>query len=162
MNQVGVTIDAGHPPFRQLRMRRTAGCAHGADRGRIVTLAACDTIVASHCIAGVIRKLDPARIPDCRIAEIAGHFSNHILDPIDRMRIGLDEPIVRGNMAVAAARQCPGGVHPVRGSLILRVLGQRRHRMAGGAKGVRRGKAIDLRAGDDGSRACQRPHRNEG
>jgi len=68
MNQVKVTIDASylrcksfamqvicdasHLPVRQPRLRRTAGCAHRADRGRIATLAARYAVVASHCIAG--------------------------------------------------------------------------------------------------------------
>src|SRR5450759_1743875 len=47
-----VICDASHLPVRQPCMRRTAGCAHRADRGRIATLAARYAVVASHCIAG--------------------------------------------------------------------------------------------------------------
>jgi len=154
----GVTIDAGHLPLRQRRMR----AFWSSDRTHFMTLAACDAVIAPHDIARDVRKLDPARIPDRSIAEIAGLFRDHVLDAGDQMRIGLDEPIVGRDMAVAASRHHTDIVRPVPRFLKLRVRGDRRHRMAGHAKGIARSSAINLGAGDDATRADQHPQRNEG
>ena len=105
----GVTIDASHLSLRQRRMRPD----RSADRAHFMTLAARDAVIAPHDIAGDLGKLDPARIPDRRIAEIAGLFRDHVPDAGDQMRIGLDEPIVGRDMTVAATRQHPDGVRPV-------------------------------------------------
>jgi hypothetical protein len=59
-----------------------------ADRAHIMTLAARDSVIAPLDIAGDLGKLDPACIPDRRIAEIAGLFRDYVPDAGDLLPYG--------------------------------------------------------------------------
>jgi len=59
-----------------------------AVRAHIMTLAARDSVIAPHDIAGDLGKLDPTCIPDRRIAEIAGRFRDYVPDAGDLLLYG--------------------------------------------------------------------------
>ena len=144
-----MTVDACHSRVMQQSVSRTSALARGVDNAGVMATSTGHAILPPHLFANLTREFDPARLPNCGIAEIIGMLSNNIFDSLGDVGIGFDEPVRHRNVTLTTARHDAGGVGAVSRMLKARIGGKRRHRVTGSAEGVGCRVAIDSDACND-------------
>ncbi|HTS40305.1 MAG TPA: hypothetical protein VMH84_07185 [Xanthobacteraceae bacterium] len=134
MDQVEMTIDAGHSAFQQERMRGTATLARRMHDSRIMTRTAGDAVLRSHFLAHKIRKLLAPRFPNGGVVIIVRNLSNHVFGTLDDVRVSLDEPIGRWDVTIPAACPHARGIAAMHGLFEIRIRRQTSHGVARSAK----------------------------
>ena len=121
-----MAIDAGHAALTQQGVSFLAIFAFRVNGACVMTTAAGDAVLSMHIGLDFRRECGPARLPNLGIAEIIGGFGVNIAQARRDMGIGLDEPVGRGDVAVAAGRPYAFVVAAMRRVLEIRIIGLKR------------------------------------
>lgn len=143
MHKVGVAIDAGHAALGEHGVQFTAGIALRPDRARIVTLAAGDTVPGPEIGESFLFEPGASCLPDFRIAEIVRQFNEHIAHAGRDMDVGLDEPVSRRDVTVAATWPHALSITAMLRVLVILISVLQLHSVTRCAKRISRGCMVD-------------------
>jgi len=121
VNQISVAVDAGHLAFGQRCMDHLSGLAGWLDARRGVTALARHVALRSHGVVHFLRELAAASIPCFVVVEVGRHLLDNIANASFDVGIGLHEPIVHRNVALATARPDTRAVADMRRLEVVRV-----------------------------------------
>ena len=138
-----MAIDTGHAALGEQGMGLTPSVALWLNCARIVTAPASDAVPGTDFGESLLVEAGPTRLPNFGIAEIVSQLNIHVVHTRGDMDVGLDKPVGRWDVAIAATRPHAFVAAAMLRFLKIRIRGLEHHGVTGRAKGVGRSVTVD-------------------